>query len=332
MPPMKGVVELITADGHRCSGVMISSKAVLTSARCLRPYMPPGATSMGPTELFYVNVTGFHYGAQIWTKHCVDSPHGQPDYQCQGPPKSLNYYVYSATETPGDASNDLGLVTAPFYDWHYHDDFADIYMQATRPAGENYLQIYGYGQTSAGEEGGIYRTGQMRVSSMGSKVLKFYPDSVSAQTCWGDEGAPFAIRPSVSGSAHEVVAIHAFRSSINYTTACSQPGTTVTDHATRIADKMPWIESIIGPCASLKDSAGRPIKRCWQMHSCSEPPRQGAEWNGCYGSGCSACANLLTQYPNYFRNHPNCSRNTACTGKTPIACSWNCPKPVEGDK
>jgi hypothetical protein len=296
--------------------------------------MPAGATSATQLEVFHVYATSWHRRRKVWNKHCVDSPLVQDGvYECPMWPKPLNFYVSTATETPGDASQDLGLLVAPFYDWHDQDDYADIYMQATLPAGENRLQVYGYGQTSAGEGAGVYRTGEMRVSSMGSKVVKLYPEAGNAQTCWGDEGAPFAIRPTVTGSANEIVGIHVFRSAINYTTACSQQGTVVSDHATRIADKMAWVESILGPCASLKDPAGRPIKRCWQMHSCNAlPATDEVAWKGCLGSGCSACATLLTAYPNYFRNHPNCSRNTACSGKTPIGCSENCPKPVAGDR
>jgi hypothetical protein len=291
---------------------------------------------MDDVSVFHISTTGFHQRARIWTKHCIDSPLSGDELRCDqgtGTAKAIRYYVQSPTETAGDASNDLGMVVAKDYLWHDAQDFADIYMNATLPSGETSLQVYGYGMTAAFGDAGIYRTGSMRVSSMGSKVVKLYPDASSAQTCWGDEGAPFAIRPSVSGSANEVVAIEVFRSAIDYTTACSERnGTVVSDHATRVADKIAWIESIIGPCASMNDAAGRPIKRCWQMQSCAaQPPTAEYAWNGCYGSGCSACETLLGAYPNYYRNHPNCSRNTACSGKTPVGCSTNCPKPGPGD-
>jgi hypothetical protein len=333
VPPMKGVVELVSPDGYHCSGVMISPFAILTSARCLQPWIPAGQTSAKGVEAYYIYATNWHWRLKRWMKHCLDWPFIVEDGACVAGLKPKDLYIYRANPQYGDAANDLGLVFSTSYQWADSSDFADIYMQGSLPAGETRLQVYGYGGTAAGDPGGVYRTGSMRVASMGTNLVKLNPDSGSAQTCWGDEGGPFAIRPTVTGSAGGVVGLLSYRSEIDYTTACSLPGSKVSDHAVRIADKIAWIESIIGPCASMKDAAGRPIKRCGQMYSCTAAPA-GDEyaWNGCLGSGCSACANLLTAYPNYFRNHPNCSKNTACSGKTPVGCSWNCPKPVAGDK
>jgi hypothetical protein len=36
------------------------------------------------------------------------------------------------------------------------------------------------------------------------------------------------------------------------------------------------------------------------------------QWAGCRGTGCSVCAEKLTNYPCYFQNHPNCILNSTC--------------------
>ena len=55
-------------------------------------------------------------------------------------------------------------------------------------------------------------------------------------------------------------------------------------------------------------------------------------WQGCRGSGCSACAELIDgPYPKYFANHPECARNTTCAGEF-YRCSASCPPPTEEDQ
>jgi alpha-tubulin suppressor-like RCC1 family protein len=55
------------------------------------------------------------------------------------------------------------------------------------------------------------------------------------------------------------------------------------------------------------------------------------QWAGCRGTGCSVCAEKLTAYPNYFKNHPNCVKNTTCAGSF-STCNSNCPAPTDADK
>lgn len=53
-------------------------------------------------------------------------------------------------------------------------------------------------------------------------------------------------------------------------------------------------------------------------------------WQGCRGSGCSVCSNLIADYPLYLRNHPACTLNKNCGGQA-FACSANCPPPTSAD-
>ena len=54
-------------------------------------------------------------------------------------------------------------------------------------------------------------------------------------------------------------------------------------------------------------------------------------WEGCRGTGCHACIELLTDYPNYFVNHPSCVPNMTCDNQH-YTCSANCPAPSAADR
>ncbi|HEX2163943.1 MAG TPA: M36 family metallopeptidase [Thermoanaerobaculia bacterium] len=61
---------------------------------------------------------------------------------------------------------------------------------------------------------------------------------------------------------------------------------------------------------------------------CNGSPGQ---WNGCRGTGCHVCAELVADYPCYFQNHPLCNANTTCGGLY-FRCNENCPAPTERDR
>ena len=50
------------------------------------------------------------------------------------------------------------------------------------------------------------------------------------------------------------------------------------------------------------------------------------QWAGCRGNGCAVCAEQLTGFPSYFKNHPNCVKNDTCAGQF-FTCNSNCPAP-----
>ncbi len=53
-------------------------------------------------------------------------------------------------------------------------------------------------------------------------------------------------------------------------------------------------------------------------------------WIGCETNGCAVCAELVSGYPHYFNNHPDCYVLTGCNanyGK----CSSSCPAPSSED-
>jgi hypothetical protein len=55
------------------------------------------------------------------------------------------------------------------------------------------------------------------------------------------------------------------------------------------------------------------------------------QWQGCRGTGCAVCAELVADYALYFSRHPKCARNTTCAGQF-STCNANCPAPTADDK
>jgi hypothetical protein len=54
-------------------------------------------------------------------------------------------------------------------------------------------------------------------------------------------------------------------------------------------------------------------------------------WNGCRGTGCWVCNELVQAYPRYAQNHPACIVNYTCSGQF-YTCNAACPAPTEADR
>jgi len=67
--------------------------------------------------------------------------------------------------------------------------------------------------------------------------------------------------------------------------------------------------------------------------TCQTPSCDGTsgEWDGCRGSGCSVCAEKLTEFPRYIQHHPSCTRNDGCAGQF-FTCNAACPAPSDVDR
>jgi hypothetical protein len=78
-------------------------------------------------------------------------------------------------------------------------------------------------------------------------------------------------------------------------------------------------------CNAWEPYAGTPTR---SPVSCDGTPGQ---WEGCRGSGCAACTELLTAYPKYFKNNPYCSPNNTCAGRH-YRCNTACPAPTSRDR
>ena len=98
----------------------------------------------------------------------------------------------------------------------------------------------------------------MQVLAVTPSHLELRPDQV--QACSGDEGGVWVIPQSSGGTGNEVVALES-SFTVDPATGCSQSGSI--DYATRLRDKMAWIETVVGPCGSYRDAAGHNVKRCY---------------------------------------------------------------------
>jgi hypothetical protein len=78
-------------------------------------------------------------------------------------------------------------------------------------------------------------------------------------------------------------------------------------------------------CSAWEPYAGTPTRA---PVSCDGTDGQ---WNGCRGSGCYACTDLLAAYPKYFKNNPYCTPNNTCAGLH-FRCNTACPAPTSRDR
>jgi hypothetical protein len=79
-------------------------------------------------------------------------------------------------------------------------------------------------------------------------------------------------------------------------------------------------------CSSVGTFNDKTSSREWH-HTCEGVAGQ---WQGCRGTGCSVCSELVASYPCYFQNHPNCASNDICGGLY-FTCSDACPAPTQAD-
>jgi hypothetical protein len=346
---LKGLLDLSDAyndrtpdlSGRHCSGVMLNATAFLTTARCAQRVLRPGL-SLEASRALFPDVYEWlpNDGMPSWYKHCIWSSTALCSARANAglaegdDTKVEQVSLYTLTTSP---DKDLALITLAYYPDYSgagsgQNNFADLYVDDFSPATMPRLQLYGWGHVP----GTAYplaqpRTGTMQVATVTPSRVDLRPDQV--QACSGDEGGAWTIPDTNAGSAYEVVALESSYTA-DPSTGCSQSGSL--DHATRLRDKMPWIESIVGTCGSFTDAGGHNIKRCYAPN-CDGAPSTEAGWDGCRGSGCAVCGDALDNYnhtgpyPHYFEHHRNCSRNTTCGGYF-YRCSSACPPPTDADK
>ena len=340
----KGVVMLtrVSNSTQFCSGVLINKHTVLTTARCLQQLLPDQINIDHSKRLDPGGFTEHLVGSALVmtmpdgtaTINCLNGGTAS-GMNCAGKYKRIITYRENPTAS-GDSDNDLAMLYSSGYGYHgieasQTDDpypyYADIYM-GDLPGGTN-LDITGYGWSPAGQPSFYpYRASLPLMQKTAGSLLLMA--STNARPCAGDQGSPL----TVPGTG-EVAGLHSYNESSG-ANGCANPGYV---RGTRLRDKMGWIESIIGQCPTSYNDAGQPVKRCYlaadEIEECGGAQHlnipDAARWNGCRGTGCGVCSELVTEYPRYFENHPLCARNTTCDNGY-SNCSVNCPKPTAVDQ
>jgi hypothetical protein len=332
----RGVVTLSKQSDHKqfCSAVLLNNYALLTSARCMQGFLPSQTSiEVVPSYPFEdrINAEMVSVRKGVATKLCVNSSAPDANGNCNGKYKQVHMYRENPVAS-GDSDNDLAVLYSDGYGFYNlrndNSDYADIYMGDV-PGGSN-LEITGYGWSQNGPTTFLPYRASLPLMQVTSSSLLLWA-SPNARPCAGDQGSPYA----VPGTG-EIVGLHSYNEASG-ANGCASTGYI---RGTRLRDKMGWIESIIGQCATDVNVNGQPIKRCYISAQpeleCNGAPQNNpdtARWDGCRGSGCAVCAEKLstTQYPRYFENHPLCQRNTTCDGEA-YNCSVNCPKPTVIDQ
>ena len=90
------------------------------------------------------------------------------------------------------------------------------------------------------------------------------------------------------------------------------------------------------PSCSHNDACAASYGKC--SASCPTPtdadrcgPGTDDNWDGCRGTGCSVCSELVAAYPLYFKNNPGCTGVNGCDNQY-YACSTACPAPTAKDR
>jgi len=317
-----------------CTAVVLNNYAMLTSARCVQGMIPSQTsieTTVGRDFENRINAELVTIRDNVVTKVCVNASEYSTAGNCDGKYKQIHMYRENPVAS-GDSDNDLAILYSDGYGFknlrNDNSDYVDLYMGDL--AGGSNLDITGYGSTQNGSTTFFPSRASMPLLQFTSSSLLLWA-STNARPCTGDRGAPY----TVPGTG-EVVGLHSY----NEGSDANGCATTNYAHGTRLRDKMGWIESIVGQCASDVNTNGQPIKRCYITAQpdleCNGAPQiqpDAARWDGCRGSGCAVCAEKLSaaQYPRYFENHPQCQFNTTCAGEA-YNCSVNCPKPTAIDQ
>jgi hypothetical protein len=293
-----------------------------------------------------------------YLKHCISQPHGGPPDENNGGQASCWPVSNPATNkersihlwrpyplAAGNVDDDIAILTSGNDDMNGYDfwytspsDWADIYMDDFTPTSLPRLQLTSWGSSGKTAAGAMSPAGLLRTGAMATKAVTAAHVDTTAdqiQTCAGDEGGAWSIPSTSPLDQQALIGLQSFFATTSSTSNCAY--TNSVNKVVRVKDKMTWIQSWLGQCADVTNLAGHRVKRCAEKFSCdgAQPSDYAYDpsnvWNGCRGSGCAVCAEKVTAYPLYFRNHPACVKNTTCAGSY-YNCSVNCPPPSDLDK
>jgi hypothetical protein len=85
---------------------------------------------------------------------------------------------------------------------------------------------------------------------------------------------------------------------------------------------------VLASCSTTYTTCSAACPAPAQTDQCNGSPGQ---WQGCRGTGCYVCTELVANYPKYFTRHPNCTTNPGCEGVYGT-CNSGCGAPTDADK
>jgi len=269
----QGVVELRQRGGSFpwCTGALINNHALLTTARCLEKFVNDGefTTDYGEFIEPYMSLWRDREGEDPgFVRTCITSTSDalDPQGRCVGA-KPKRIYLYRPKPIAfGNVEDDLAILYSDAYAYKRtgDDDYADIYVgdvpSLSRSTGPTVLSLFGHGfpyESAA-------RVGVSSVASVTNGSLTMN-GGVGTAACLGDTGGPWMVPASSDLSVHAmVVGLHSGNTA-SVENGCTKAGASM--RATRLRDKMAWIESIVGPCADAWTEDGLPVKRCYRLPS-----------------------------------------------------------------
>jgi hypothetical protein len=251
-----GVVYLQMPD-NVCSGIMLNSATVLTSAHCVRHLLPPGAKTFETTQID----VSYKFPNGVRRNISRDPTDNQP--------ADMIIYVYpkwNGSLSAANSANDLAVISPYVRLYGTSDsDYAFIYDDSI--GYENRLQEYGYGYDAfAGTGLGVLRTGTMEIG----RPLQPPPRRMftlvnrGSRTCRGDSGGPAAIYATKTGAELHVLGLSSWMD-----IAESGTGNCATDsgltYYTNLSDKLAFIqEHSPATCVRLKSpQTSRWLRRCY---------------------------------------------------------------------